>query len=174
MLSLPPCVQIYIARSPIDMRKSFDALENLVRRGLGIDPMTGHLFVFTNKKRDKIKILAWDRHGWSILYKRLEVGTYKLPEARSVAEGGRVQVEAAELALMLEGIDLTQRQAAQAVDARWLRGPKRFIYRDRSRAGPTDALSADKGQKSLHGDCGCDLRARPCPSPRILLQTAHQ
>jgi transposase len=100
-------VQIYIAKSPIDMRKSFDALENLVRRGLGIDPMTGHLFVFTNKKRDKIKILAWDRHGWSILYKRLEVGTYKLPEARSVAEGGGIQVEAAELALMLEGIDLT-------------------------------------------------------------------
>jgi transposase len=89
------------------MRKSFDALENLVRRGLGVDPMSGHLFVFTNKRRDKIKILAWDRHGWSILYKRLEMGTYKLPEAGSVAAGERIQVEAAELALMLEGIDLT-------------------------------------------------------------------
>jgi transposase len=106
MLSLPASVQICIAKAPIDMRKSFDALENLVRVGMKLSPMSGHLFVFTNKRRDKVKILAWDRHGWSILYKRLEVGTYKVPQLDQVADGGRVQVEAAELALMLEGIDL--------------------------------------------------------------------
>ncbi len=106
MLSLPPSVQIYIARGPVDMRKSFDGLENAVRCVLRKDPMTGHLFVFTNKRRDRIKILMWDRHGWSILYKRLECGTFKLPEAG--ADDQKIEVEAAELALMLEGIDLAK------------------------------------------------------------------
>lgn len=105
MLSLPPSVQIFIARAPIDMRKSFDALEGAVRNVLCQDPMTGHLFVFTNKRRDRIKILMWDRHGWAILYKRLEAGTFVLPQPDEHAE--RIEVEAAELALMLEGIDLT-------------------------------------------------------------------
>jgi transposase len=105
MLSLPPSVQIFIARAPIDMRKSFDALESAVREVLQLNPMTGHLFVFTNKRRDRIKILMWDRHGWAILYKRLEVGTFVLPQPSEHAE--RMEVEAAELALMLEGIDLT-------------------------------------------------------------------
>jgi transposase len=106
MLSLPPSVRVFIARAPINMRMSFDALENLVRVVLQENPMSGHLFVFTNKRRDHLKILMWDRHGWSILYKRLEMGTYKLPEVSSVPDGGRIQVEAAELALMLEGIEL--------------------------------------------------------------------
>lgn len=107
MLSIPPCVQIFIARAPVDMRKSFDALENLVRVVLEKDPMSGHLFIFTNKRRDRLKILMWGAHGWSILYNRLEVGTYKLPEVSAIEDGNRVQVEAAELVLMLEGIDLT-------------------------------------------------------------------
>src|SRR6478735_2386996 len=121
MLSLPASVRIYIAKAPIDMRKSFDALENLVRVGMKEDPMSGHLFVFTNKRRDKIKILAWDRHGWSILYKRLEVGTYKVPQVSQIGEGGRVQVDAADLALMLEGIDL----AGAKQRKRWMPPPKR-------------------------------------------------
>jgi transposase len=119
MLSLPPSVHVFIARAPIDMRKSFDALENLVRVVLRKDPMSGHLFVFTNKRRDRIKILMWDRHGWSILYKRLEIGTYKLPEVSAVADGDRIQVEAAELALMLEGIELTGAKRRK----RWTPGP---------------------------------------------------
>lgn len=119
MLSLPPSVHVFIARAPIDMRKSFDALENLVRVVLKKNPMSGHLFVFTNKRRDRIKILMWDRHGWSILYKRLEIGTYKLPEVSAVAEGDRIQVEAAELALMLEGIELTGAKRRK----RWVPGP---------------------------------------------------
>ena len=106
MLSLPPSVHVFIAKAPVDMRKSFDGLENLVRVVLKKNPMLGHLFVFTNKRRDRVKILMWDRHGWSILYKRLEVGTYKFPETSSIADGEKLQVEAAELALMLEGIEL--------------------------------------------------------------------
>jgi len=104
MLSLPPSVQVFVARAPVDMRKSFDGLENAVRNILRQDPLTGHLFVFLNKRRDRIKILMWDRHGWAILYKRLEVGTYTLPQPKEGAQ--HIEVEAAELALMLEGIDL--------------------------------------------------------------------
>lgn len=120
MLSLPPSVQIFIARAPIDMRKSFDALENQVRTVLRQNPMTGHLFVFTNKRRDRIKILMWDRHGWAILYKRLEVGTFILPASDDNAE--RLEVEAAELALMLEGIDLTHAKRRK----RWVPGANRL------------------------------------------------
>jgi transposase len=106
MLSLPPSVHIFIAKQPINMNKSFDALENLVRVVLKANPFSGHLFIFTNRRRDRVKILMWDRHGWSILFKRLEVGTYKFPEASSVEDGGKLQVEATDLALMLEGIEL--------------------------------------------------------------------
>ena len=103
MLSLPPTERVFIARAPIDMRKSFDGLENAVRAVLKEDPMTGHLFVFTNKRRDRMKILMWDRHGWAILYKRLEIGTFTLPDGEYA---DRIEVEAADLALMLEGIEL--------------------------------------------------------------------
>lgn len=105
MLSLPPSVKVFIARNPIDMRKSFDGLENAVRNTLQQDPTSGHLFVFVNRRGDRIKIFMWDRHGWSILYKRLEVGTFTLPKLQG--DANRIEVEAAELALMLEGIDLT-------------------------------------------------------------------
>ncbi len=121
MLSLPPTVKIYIARSPVDMRKSFDGLEGAVRYVLRQDPMTGHLFVFTNKRRDHIKILMWDRHGWSILYKRLECGTFKLPEP--TADTQTIEVEAAELALMLEGIDLSGAKRRK----RWLPQEKNSV-----------------------------------------------
>lgn len=120
MLNLPPSVHVFIAKAPIDMRKSFDALENLVRSELQNDPHSGHLFVFTNKRHDRIKILMWDRHGWAILYKRLEMGTYKIPQMADVTEGNKIQVEAAELALMLEGIDLTGAKRRK----RWLPGTR--------------------------------------------------
>lgn len=119
MLSLPPSVKIFISRHPVDMRKSFDALEVMVRTVMKETSTSGHLFVFTNKRRDHLKVLMWDRHGWSILYKRLEVGTYKLPEIRSDADGDKVQVEAAELALMLEGLELAGAKRRK----RWLPPP---------------------------------------------------
>jgi transposase len=106
MLTLPPTVKVFIAKTPINMAKSFDALESLVRYELKEDPMSGHLFVFTNRRRDKLKILMWDRHGWSILYKRLESGTFKLPSADALVTSARLQIEAADLALILEGIEL--------------------------------------------------------------------
>lgn len=102
MLSLPPSVQIYVAVEHADMRKSFDGLSALVRNVLEQDPFSGHLFVFRNRRGDRLKILYWDRSGFCIWYKLLEKGTFRFP----VAEGNHVEMPAAELALILEGIDL--------------------------------------------------------------------
>lgn len=121
MLTLPPSVQIFIAREPVDMRKSFDGLEIAVRHVLRQDPMTGHLFVFVNKRRDRMKILMWDRHGWSILYKRLECGTFKVPTPTLDAQ--KIEVEAAELALILEGIDLSGAKRRK----RWTPGEEKML-----------------------------------------------
>ncbi len=84
------------------MRRSFDALAALVDQVVGEDPLSGHLFVFRNRRGDLVKILSWDRTGYCIWYKRLEEGVFRFPEAVA----GRVEIEAAELALILEGIDL--------------------------------------------------------------------
>jgi len=102
MLSLPPTVRIYLASEPADMRRSFDSLAAMVREGLREDPLSGHLFVFRNKREDRVKILWWDRSGFALWYKRLEEGTFRFPPSQAAS----VRVEAAELALLLEGIDL--------------------------------------------------------------------
>jgi transposase len=85
-----------------DMRKSFDGLAALASNRLALDPLSGHLFVFLNKRRDRIKILYWDRDGMAVWAKRLERGTFRLPAATS----GRVEMTTAELAALLAGIDL--------------------------------------------------------------------
>ena len=103
MWSLPPSVKIYLASRPVDMRLSFDRLEALVRDVLDQDPYSGHLFVFRNRRGDRVKILYWDRTGFCIWYKLLERGTFRLPASTTAA----VEVEAAELSLLLEGIDLS-------------------------------------------------------------------
>lgn len=102
MLNLPPSVQIYVAIEPADMRKSFDGLSALVEGILKKDPMSGHLFVFRNRKSDRLKILYWDRSGFCIWYKLLEKGSFRFPAAK----GSHVEMSAAELALILEGVDL--------------------------------------------------------------------
>ena len=103
MLSLPPAVQIYVSMEPTDMRKSFDGLLALVHDLLNQDPFSGHLFVFRNRRGDRLKILYWDRSGFCIWYKLLEKGTFKLPPV----EGTCVEMTAADLGLILEGIDLS-------------------------------------------------------------------
>ena len=85
------------------MRKGFDGLAQLVRERIAEDPLSGHLFVFRNRRRDRVKILYWDRDGFALWYKRLEKGTFRFPEAK----GGRVEVTPAEMAAVLEGIDLS-------------------------------------------------------------------
>ena len=102
MFGLSAAVRVYLAKEPADMRKSFDALAALASGALGLDPLSGHLFVFVNKRRDRIKILYWDRDGLVVWAKRLERGTYRLPNATAV----RVEMTTAELAELLAGIDL--------------------------------------------------------------------
>jgi transposase len=102
MFGLSAAVHVYIATRPADMRKSFDGLAALVSGSLALDPLSGHLFVFINKRRDRIKILYWDRDGLAVWAKRLERGTFRLP----VAGADRVEMTTAELAALLAGIDL--------------------------------------------------------------------
>lgn len=105
MLTLPPSVRVFVCLSPTDMRRSLDGLAALTREVLREDPLSGHLFVFFNRRRDRVKVLFWDRSGLALYYKRLEKGTFRL----SAFDGGgaqRAEVNSAELALILEGIEL--------------------------------------------------------------------
>jgi transposase len=103
MLSFPPAVRIWLGAQAVDLRKSFDTLAELVRQHLQHDPLSGHLFVFRNKRSDRLKLLYWDEDGFVIVYKRLEQGTFRWP---SVAEGQRsVSLRAAELTMLLDGVD---------------------------------------------------------------------
>lgn len=112
MLSLPSLgdldqglrVRVFLCTSPTDMRKGFDTLAVLVRDGLGYDPMSGHLFMFVGRRRDRLKILYWDRDGWALWYKRLEQGTFRMPVAKP--DAASIELKASELAMLLEGIDL--------------------------------------------------------------------
>ena len=79
MFGLSAAVRVYLAKEPADMRKSFDGLSALVAGVLELDPLSGHLFVFLNKRRDRIKILYWDRDGLAVWAKRLEEGTFQFP-----------------------------------------------------------------------------------------------
>ncbi len=97
-------VRVYLCTSTTDMRKGFDTLAALVREGLGHDPLSGHLFLFIGRRRDRIKILYWDRDGFALWYKRLEQGTLRMPVAKP--DAASVELKASELAMLLEGIDL--------------------------------------------------------------------
>jgi transposase len=108
MIMLPSAVRIFLCTRPTDLRKSFDGLTGLVQECFDQDPWTGHLFLFLNRRRDRIKILYFDRDGLAIWYKRLEVGSFQLPDP--VPQNG-VELQPAQLAMLLSGIDLnTARQ----------------------------------------------------------------
>jgi transposase len=103
MLSFPPAVQIWLAAAPTDLRKSFDTLAEVVRQHLRHDPLSGHVLVFRNKRSDRVKLLYWDEDGLVIVYKRLEQGAFHFPAA--VAGQAGVTLRAAELAMLLDGVD---------------------------------------------------------------------
>ena len=102
MVSLPTSVRIWLAAQATDLRKSFDSLAELVRRQLEADPLSGQLFVFRNKRADRVKLLYWDEDGFVIVYKRLEAGTFRFP----AGEAAGVEVRAADLQMLLDGVDL--------------------------------------------------------------------
>lgn len=98
--------RIWLAAEATDMRCGFDRLAERVRVVIGEDPMAGHLFLFRSRRGDRLKILVWDRDGFVLWYKRLETGVFKLPR---VAENQRsVELRASELAMLLDGIDMTK------------------------------------------------------------------
>ena len=107
MIHLPASVRVYLCLSACDMRKSFDGLHTLVRDYLELDAFAGHLFVFASRRRDRVKILYWDRDGFAIWSKRLEEGTYAVPLADSADEHRR-EITAQEFGALLSGIDLSQ------------------------------------------------------------------
>jgi transposase len=106
MIHLPASVRVYLCLTACDMRKSFDGLHALVREHLELDPFGGHLYVFTSRRRDRIKILYWDRDGFAMWSKRLEAGTYAVPLGEAAER--RREITAQELGALLSGIDLTQ------------------------------------------------------------------
>lgn len=105
MLTLSPAVRIYLAVGATDLRRSIDGLAAVVRERLTLDPLSGHLFLFRNRRGDRLKILAWDRSGFWVLYKRLERGTFAWP---TDTERTPVELRSADLLLLLAGTDLSQ------------------------------------------------------------------
>ena len=103
MLSLPAQVRIFAACQPVDFRKSHDGLVAIVREHFREDPFDGSLFVFFNRRRDRIKLLLWDRNGFWLFYKRLERGTFRVLTGCGEA---RVEIRRCDLSMLLEGIDL--------------------------------------------------------------------
>jgi transposase len=104
MLSLNGHHRYYIYAEPADMRKGFDGLSGLVRQHFTADLLSGDVFVFMNRRRDRIKLLLWDQTGFAIFYKRLESGTFQLPRA---GKNKSLELSWPELAMLLEGIEIT-------------------------------------------------------------------
>jgi transposase len=111
MLGLPPSVRIHFATALVDMRKGIDGLRAVVEGVLKKDPFEGHLFVFVGKAKDKVKILFWDRNGFVLYLKRLERGRFQLPLVNDRTR--QVEMEPAQLAMLLDGIDLNARRLAR-------------------------------------------------------------
>lgn len=106
MLNLSPLVRVFLCTKPTDLRKGFDGLSGLVESVFQGDVLSGHWFVFLNRRRDRVKILAWDHDGLMLVYKRLERGNYQVPRT---SQSG-IELDAVELSMLLSGIDFTTAQ----------------------------------------------------------------
>jgi transposase len=100
-------LQVWVATTPVDMRKSFDGLAEVVRSFLGRDPLSGNLFVFRNKGGHLLKVLWWDRDGLAIYYKRLERGVFPFPRGNEAS----VEITSAQLLRLLSGLEVDARRA---------------------------------------------------------------
>jgi transposase len=105
MFGLGPATKIYMGTEPVDMRKGYEGLYGLVRDHLGQNPLSGHLYLFTNRTRTRLKALVWDGSGLWVCAKRLERGRFHWPE---VGETRSVTMRPEELAMLVNGMDLTQ------------------------------------------------------------------
>lgn len=104
MLSLSPGIQVFMAIEPVDLRKGFDGLRAAVETVFDRNVLDGHLFLFLNRRRDRIKILWWDRDGLAVFYKRLERGSYEVP--RHAADTKQLRLDVTQLSLLLNGVEL--------------------------------------------------------------------
>lgn len=114
MILLPRAVRVYFATQPVNLRKSFEGLSNEIRCALGHDPLSGHMFVFLNRRKNQVKLLVWTRGGFTIVHKRLERGTFAFP-ARVVEGAASIALDVHELSMLLEGIEV----ARVKTKARW-------------------------------------------------------
>lgn len=114
MILLPKSVKIFVGTAPVDLHRSFEGLSNEVRCVLAEDPLSGHVFLFLNRRRSQVKMLLWTRGGFLIVHKRLERGRFTFP-SRVTAAAARVEIEVHELAMLLEGLDEKESRGA----ARW-------------------------------------------------------
>ena len=106
MFGVGPATRIYLAAGATDLRKNFEGLYGLARDRLSCDPLSGHIFLFSNAQRTRLKLLFWDGSGLWVCAKRLEKGRFRWPEA--AGEEAKVSLSHEELMLLLGGIDLTQ------------------------------------------------------------------
>lgn len=114
MILLPQAVRIFVSCAPANLRKSFEGLSNEVRSVLEADPLSGHVFIFLNRRKTQVKMLLWTRGGYTIVHKRLERGRFSF--ANQVRPGAaRVEIDAHELAMLLEGLEVKSSRAS----ARW-------------------------------------------------------
>lgn len=105
MLTLPPSTKVFVATTPVDLRRGFDGLARATRQIILKDPTSGHLFVFINRRANLVKILMWDRTGYLLLHKRLSRGSFFLPK-RPEPGKEHIQLDGPQLMLMLEGLEL--------------------------------------------------------------------
>ena len=106
MLSITSSINVFLAIDPVDMRKGFHGLTSLAESVLNQNPLSGHWFVFINRRRDRVKILTWDGSGFCIYYKRLERGTFELPRLDKPDQQS-VELSRSQLSLILDGIELS-------------------------------------------------------------------
>ena len=114
MIALPSGTQVWLAAGPTDMRKGFDGLFGLVRDRLGEDPLSGHLFLFANRTRSRLKVLVWDGSGLWVCAKRLEKGRFRWPAAQ---DGRSITMRPEELAMLVNGLDVAEARPRK----NWLR-----------------------------------------------------
>ena len=135
MLTLPPGARLLLATSRVDGRKGINGLSTLVRSQFLMDPLSGMLFVFFTKRADIVRVLYWDRDGYVLTTKRLERGYFRVPWR---SETGHVTVEAAELLLVLEGLDLSRVRSTLSYPLRPTNGSSSASYcRKAARPGST-------------------------------------
>ena len=137
MLSVSSQTRVFLARGPCDMRKSFNGLVGLTESVLEQDPLSGHLFVFINRRRDRIKLLYWGGTGFCIWYQHLEEGGYQLPDATTADEREGIEITATQLSLILDGVDLSS-----------VRQRRRYRL-------PTDRATTNLAAQSTHSKENC-------------------